>query len=361
MDFADANVLITGGAGFIGANLARRLVNEGADVTIIDSLIPEYGGNLANLEGIRDKIHLNIADVRDPHAMRQLVQGRDFLFNLAGQTSHMDSMSDPFTDLDINAKAQLSILEACRAQNPAVKIVFAGTRQIYGRPDYLPVDEAHPIREACRAQNPAVKIVFAGTRQIYGRPDYLPVDEAHPIRPVDINGIHKVAGEWYHTLYTTVYGVQSTVLRLTNTYGPCMRIKDARQTFVGVWVRLALEGKPFEVWGGQQLRDFTYVDDCVDAILLAAAHPRANGRVYNLGGDSVVSLRELADLLTDLHPDVSYILREFPAERKKIDIGDYYSNDARIREELGWQTKTSLRDGLVKTLAYFKPRLNQYL
>lgn len=281
MDFADANVLITGGAGFIGANLARRLVNEGADVTIIDSLIPEYGGNLANLEGIRDKIHLNIADVRDPHAMRQLVQGRDFLFNLAGQTSHMDSMSDPFTDLDINAKAQLSILEACRAQNPAVKIVFAGTRQIYGRPDYLPVDEAHPIR------------------------------------PVDINGIHKVAGEWYHTLYTTVYGVQSTVLRLTNTYGPCMRIKDARQTFVGVWVRLALEGKPFEVWGGQQLRDFTYVDDCVDAILLAAAHPRANGRVYNLGGDSVVSLRELADLLTDLHPDVSYILREFPAERKK--------------------------------------------
>lgn len=199
MDFADANVLITGGAGFIGANLARRLVNEGADVTIIDSLIPEYGGNLANLEGIRDKIHLNIADVRDPHAMRQLVQGRDFLFNLAGQTSHMDSMSDPFTDLDINAKAQLSILEACRAQNPAVKIVFAGTRQIYGRPDYLPVDEAHPIR------------------------------------PVDINGIHKVAGEWYHTLYTTVYGVQSTVLRLTNTYGPCMRIKDARQTFVGVW------------------------------------------------------------------------------------------------------------------------------
>ena len=303
MDFADANVLITGGAGFIGAALARRLVNEGDDVTIIDSLIPEYGGNLANLEGIRDKIHLNIADVRDPHAMRQLVQGRDFLFNLAGQTSHMDSMSDPFTDLDINAKAQLSILEACRAQNPAVKIVFAGTRQIYGRPDYLPVDEAHPIR------------------------------------PVDINGIHKVAGEWYHTLYTTVYGVQSTVLRLTNTYGPCMRIKDARQTFVGVWVRLALEGKPFEVWGGQQLRDFTYVDDCVDAILLAAAHPRANGRVYNLGGDSVVSLRELADLLTDLHPDVSYILREFPAERKKIDIGDYYSNDARIREELGWQTK----------------------
>ena len=255
MDFAGANVLITGGAGFIGANLARRLVADGATVSIADSLIPEYGGNLANLEGIRNKAALNITDVRDPHAMRYLVQGQDFLFNLAGQTSHMDSMADPFTDLEINARAQLSILESCRAHNPGVKIIFAGTRQIYGRPDYLPVDEEHPIR------------------------------------PVDINGIHKVAGEWYHLLYHTVYGLRSTVLRLTNTYGPCMRIKDARQTFVGIWIRLVLEGRPFEVWGGKQLRDFTYVDECVEALLLAAIAPQADGRVYNLGGDGVNSLR----------------------------------------------------------------------
>ena len=325
MIFSGANVLITGGAGFIGSNLARRLVDAGATVTIADSFIPEYGGNMANLKGLRHKIFLNITDVRDPHAMRHLIQGQDFLFNLAGQTSHMDSMADPFTDLEINARAQLSILEACRVHNPGVKIVFAGTRQIYGRPDYLPVDEMHPVR------------------------------------PVDINGIHKVAGERYHLLYNNVYGLRSSVLRLTNTYGPCMRIKDARQTFVGIWVRLILEGKPFEVWGGEQLRDFTYVDDCVDALLLAAQDPKADGCVYNLGGDSVVSLRELAETLIAVHGSGNHVLREFPAERKKIDIGDYYSNDARIRKELGWKPKVPLAEGLRRTLAYFAPQLERYL
>lgn len=325
MDFSGANILITGGAGFIGANLARRLVAAGAMVTIADSLIPEYGGNLANLESIRSKIFLNITDVRDPHSMRYLIQGQDFLFNLAGQTSHMDSMADPFTDLEINAKAQLSILEACRTYNPNVKIIFAGTRQVYGCPDYLPVDEEHPIR------------------------------------PVDVNGIHKIAGEWYHLLYNNVYGLRSTVLRLTNTYGPCMRIKDARQTFVGIWIRLVLEGKPFEVWGGSQLRDFTYVDDCVEALLLAAGSSEADGRVYNLGGTSVVSLCELAETLLAVHGSGNYVLREFPEERKKIDIGDYYSKDARIREELDWTPAVSLTEGLKRTLTYFAPRLGQYL
>ncbi len=325
MDFSGANVLITGGAGFIGANLARHLVDAGATVTIADSLIPEYGGNLANLEGFRHKVFLNITDVRDPHAMHHLIKGQDFLFNLAGQTSHMDSMADPFTDLEINAKAQLSILEACRTYNPNVKIIFAGTRQIYGRPDYLPVDEEHPIR------------------------------------PVDINGIHKAAGEWYHLLYNNVYGLRSTVLRLTNTYGPCMRIKDARQTFVGIWIRLVLEGKPFEVWGGSQLRDFTYVDDCVEALLLAAGSSEADGRVYNLGSGSVVSLLELAQALLAVHGSGNYVLREFPEERKKIDIGDYYSKDARIRDELDWVPAVSLTEGLKRTLTYFGSRLEQYL
>ena len=324
MDFSGANILITGGAGFIGSHLARRLVASGAQVTIADSFIPEYGGNPANLEGIRDKLVLSITDVRDPHAMRHLIQGQDFLFNLAGQTSHMDSMTDPFTDLEINARAQLSILEACRAHNPGIKIVFAGTRQIYGKPDYLPVDEEHPIR------------------------------------PVDINGIHKVAGEWYHLLYHTVYGIRSAVLRLTNTYGPCMRIKDARQTFVGIWVRLILEGRPFEVWGGEQLRDFTYVDDCVDALLLAATRT-ADGRVYNLGGDQVISLRQLADALIVAHGGGEYALKEFPKDRKKIDIGDYYSRGERIRAELGWRPVVPLEEGLRRTLAYFAPRLERYL
>ncbi|MDL2272547.1 NAD-dependent epimerase/dehydratase family protein [Desulfovibrio sp. OttesenSCG-928-I05] len=325
MTFQGRNVLITGGAGFIGSTLAARLLSLGARITIADSLIPEYGGNMANLEGIRDRIDVNITDVRDPHAMRYLVQGKDILFNLAGQTSHMDSMADPFTDLDINARAQLSILESCRKYNPGIRIVFAGTRQIYGKPDYLPVDEEHPIR------------------------------------PVDINGIHKLAGEWYHLLYNSVYGIQSTVLRLTNTYGPRMRIKDARQTFVGIWIRLLLEGKPIEVWGGEQLRDFTYVDDCVEAMLLAASSPQAVGQVYNLGGDSVVSLRELAELLIQAHGSGEFIIREFPEQRKKIDIGDYYSHDGRIREELGWKPVTPLSQGLEETLKYFAARLDEYL
>ena len=325
MDFSGARVLITGGAGFIGSALARRLVERGAQVTIADSFIPEYGGNPANLEGVEKTLSLSVTDVRDPHAMRYLVQGQDFLFNLAGQTSHMDSMSDPFTDLEINARAQLSILESCRVYNPAVKIVFAGTRQIYGKPDYLPVDETHPIR------------------------------------PVDINGIHKLAGEWYHLLYHSVYGIRSTILRLTNTYGPCMRIKDARQTFVGIWVRLVLEGKPFEVWGGEQLRDFTYVDDCVDALLAAAMSPKADGQVYNLGGMEVVSLKELAEALILANKGGEYVLKEFPEDRKKIDIGDYYSHDEKIRKELCWKPAVSLQEGLERTLAYFAPRLGRYL
>src|SRR4030042_5449379 len=218
--FRQAQVLITGGLGFIGSNLAFRLVELGARVVLVDSLIPQYGGNLRNIAGIEDRVTVNISDVRDPHSMKYLVQDKDFLFNLAGQTSHMDSLEDPYTDLDINCRAQLSILEACHHYNPGIKVVFASTRQIYGRPDYLPVDEKHLLR------------------------------------PVDINGINKMAGEWYHILYNNVFGVRASSLRLTNTIGPRMRVKDARQTFVGLWVRLLLEGQPFEVWGGGQLREF---------------------------------------------------------------------------------------------------------
>ncbi len=324
MPFAGSRVLITGGAGFIGSNLAERLVGEGAAVTLVDSLIPEYGGNLENIRGLPDAVKLNISDVRDAHAMRYLVKDKEFLFNLAGQTSHMDSMTAPFTDLEINVRAQLSILEACREHNPGIRIVFAGTRQIYGRPDRLPVDEDHPVR------------------------------------PVDINGIHKTAGEQYHLLYHSVYGIASTVLRLTNTYGPRMRIADARQTFVGVWIRRVLEGLPFEVWGGEQLRDFTYVDDCVQALLAAARTPEAAGRVYNVGGCEVVSLRRLAEILVRAAGGGTYEIRDFPEDRRKIDIGDYYCTDARLRAELGVCPIVPLEEGLRRTLDYFRPRLAAY-
>lgn len=259
--FRNSRILITGGLGFIGSTLAMKLTDLGADVTVVDSLIPEYGGNLANTKGYEARLHINISDVRDEHSMRYLVQGKDYLFNLAGQTSHMDSMQDPSTDLEINCRAQLSILEACRKYNPEVKIVFASTRQIYGKPDSLPVAEDHLLR------------------------------------PVDVNGINKMAGEWYHILYNNVYDLRACALRLTNTYGPRMRIKDARQTFLGIWVRQVIQGNAFDVWDGQQVRDFTYVDDAVDAFLLAAASDTANGQVFNLGGESVINLKSLAELL----------------------------------------------------------------
>lgn len=323
--YENKNVLITGGMGFIGSNLARRLVESGAKVTLIDSLIPLYGGNAFNINGIQDKLRVNICDVRDSHAMQYLIQGIDYLFNLAGQTSHLDSMTDPRTDLDINASAQLSILEACRQFNKDVKIVFASTRQLYGKPDYLPVDEKHPIR------------------------------------PVDVNGINKLAGEWYHLLYNNVHGIKACALRLTNTYGPGMRVKDARQTFLGIWIRLLLEGKPIKVFGdGQQLRDFNYVDDCVDALLMAGASDAANGRVYNLGSQEVVNLQELAQKVTTLQNGASYEIVPFPADRKAIDIGDYYSDFSLIEAELGWKPRVILDTGLARTVDFYRNNQHHY-
>ena len=324
-NYQNANVLITGGLGFIGSNLARTLVAQGARVTLVDSLIPQYGGNYFNIYDIRDKVTVNICDIRDPFAMTYLLKDKDFLFNLAGQTSHMDSMSDPKADLDINAGAQLSILEVCRKINPGIKIVFASTRQIYGKPDYLPVDENHPIR------------------------------------PVDVNGINKLAGEWYHVLYNNVYGISACALRLTNTYGPGMRVKDARQTFLGIWVRALIEGKPIKVFGdGLQLRDFNYIDDCVEAILLAGMSDSVNGKVFNLGGDEVVGLKALAEIIVDMGFGGSYELVPFPEERKAIDIGDYYSDYSLISKELGWHPKVILMDGLRRSIDYYQKNYHHY-
>lgn len=322
--FRGKRVLITGGLGFIGSNLAIRLIDFGAEVLLVDSLIPEYGGNLFNISGIREKVRVNISDVRDEHSMRYLVQGQEYLFNLAGQTSHLDSMEDPYTDLEINAKAQLFILEACRRYNPRIKLVYASTRQIYGKPEYLPVDESHPLR------------------------------------PVDVNGINKMAGERYHLLYHEVYGIRSSVLRLTNTYGPRMRVRDARQTFLGIWIRHLIEGKPFDVWEGDQLRDFTFVEDVVEALLMAAVRPEADGQIFNLGGEMVIRLKDLAALLVELNGGGHYQVRPFPPERKRIDIGDYYADFNRIRIVLGWYPKTSLREGLTQTLSYYRKYLEHY-
>ncbi|MBK9713519.1 MAG: NAD-dependent epimerase/dehydratase family protein [Kouleothrix sp.] len=328
-DFADtfrgAKILITGGLGFIGSALAHRLVGLGAQVTLVDSLIPIYGGNLRNVAGIADAVKINIADVRDQYSMDFLVQGHDFLFNLAGQTSHLDSMRDPYTDLEINCRAQLSILEACRRHNPKLKLVYASTRQIYGKPDYLPVDERHLLH------------------------------------PVDVNGINKMAGEWYHILYNNVYGIRACALRLTNTYGPRMRVKDARQTFLGIWIKQLVDGETIQVFGdGTQIRDFNYVDDVVEALLLSAAERSADGQIFNLGSDETINLRDLAALLVEVNAAGRHEIVPFPPDRKAIDIGDYYADYRLIQGRLGWRPRVALREGLRRTLEFYRQEREHY-
>src|SRR5258708_18411776 len=234
-------------------------------------------------------------------------------------------MIDPMTDLEINCRSQLSILEACRNHNPETKIVLPRTGQLYGRPDYLPVDEKHPLR------------------------------------PVDVNGINKLAGENYHLLYSRVHGLRASVLRLTNTIGPAMRIKDARQTFVGVWIKNLIEEKPIDVWGGQQLRDFTYVDDAVEALLLAAARSQADVEAFNLGGLETVTLKSLAKLMVEINGSGKFVMKSFPQNRKKIDIGDFYADWSKIELKLGWRPRTTIRDALVKTLDYYRKELSHYI
>jgi len=322
--YRDKNVLITGGLGFVGSNLAIRLVRAGARVVLVDSLIDDYGGNLYNIQPVEDRVRVNIADVRDQHGMNYLVRRQDFLFNLAGQVSHIDSMRDPYTDLDINCRAQVSLLEACRAHNPEVKIVYASTTQIYGAPGSLPVNETH-LR-----------------------------------KPIDVNGINTMAGEEYHIVYSRVYGLRACALRMTRTYGPRMLVRHNRQTALGWFIRQALDGEAINVFGGHQVRDYTYIDDAVEAFILAGASDAAVGQVFNLGGTEPVSLLQLVETLVAAAGSGSFIVTPFPEERRRIDIGDFYADYSKIRSALGWQPTVGLREGLEATTAYYRAHRRHY-
>jgi UDP-glucose 4-epimerase len=324
--YRDRPVMITGGLGFIGSNLAWKLVDLGARVLIVDSLIDDYGGNLFNVCGLEDRLRVNIADVRQQSTMNYLVRGQDIIFNLAGQVSHIDSMRDPHTDLEINCRAQLSILEACRRYNAGVKIVFAGTRQVYGKADSLPVSESHLVR------------------------------------PADVNGINKAAGEYYHLLYNDVFGVRSCSLRLTNVYGPRQLLKHNRQGFIAWFIRLAIEDREIQVYGdGSQLRDFVYVDDAADAFLRAGANEACNGQALNVGGLEPISHRDLVQMLVAIAVSGRYRFVEWPPEKKAIDIGDFYADSTRIGRTLGWKPVVPLADGLRRTIDFYREHFDQYV
>ena len=325
-DYRGRRVLITGGLGFIGSNLAHRLVDLGAEVLLVDSLIPDYGGNLQNIAGLESRVRVNIADVRQASTMNYLVQGQDVIFNLAGQVSHIDSMRDPHTDLEINCRSQLTILEACRHHNPGVTVVYASTRQIYGRPDSLPVTEQHLVR------------------------------------PTDINGINKAAGEYYHLVYNNVFGVRACALRLTNIYGPRQLLKHNRQGFIGWFVRCILEDQEVQVFGdGSQLRDFVYVDDAVEAFLAAGVCEAMNGQALNVGGDAPVSHRDLVELMITVAGSGRVRYVDWPAEKKAIDIGSIYSDASRFSALTGWAPRVALADGLQRTFDYYRSRLAHYV
>lgn len=318
-------VIVTGGMGFIGANLVRRLAGLGAKVTVIDRMLAQYGANPFNLADPPAPLTLLEADIGDEAAIAGAVGQAATIFNLAGQTSHMDSMQHPLEDLRLNQEGNLRFLELVRKSNPQARIVFSSTRQFYGPPKYLPVDEAHPIA------------------------------------PPDINGIHKYAAEAYHLLYARVHGLRCTSLRLTNVFGPRMRIKDAKQGFLGIWIRHAIQDTRFEVWGGEQKRDFTYVEDMVDALIAAADSDATIGQAYNIGGCPSVSLLELAEMLIRIAGSGGFDRKEFPAERKKIDIGDYVADDRAFRAATGWQPRTALETGLKLTLDYYRAHAAHYL
>jgi UDP-glucose 4-epimerase len=319
-------VLVTGGAGFIGSNLARQLVDLGADVLLVDSMIPDYGGNLFNIADIRDRVRLNFGDVRNESIMDVLVRDREIIFNLAGQVSHIDSMRDPYTDLDINCRAQLSMLEACRKFNPSVKVVFAGTRQVYGKPDRLPVDENHLVR------------------------------------PIDVNGVNKAAGEYYHLLYNNAFGVRACSLRLTNVYGPRQLIKHNRQGFIGWFIRLAIEDREIQVFGdGSQMRDFVFVDDAADAFLRAGACDACDGEVFNVGGLEPIAHSDLVNVLLEVAGTgrVSYV--PWPPEKKAIDIGSFYSDSSKMTRVTGWTPGVALREGFRRTIEFYRANLSRYV
>ncbi len=325
-EYKGRSVLITGGLGFIGSNLARHLAEIGdVRITLVDALLPGLGGNPYNIEEIKDRVSVHISDIGNQECITRLVSGVDYIFNLASTTSHIDSMNNPQWDLAINCGSQLTLLEACRQFNPHVKVVFTSTRQVYGKPLYFPVDEHHRVS------------------------------------PPDINGIHQLAAENYHQLYHRIYGIRAVCLRLTNVYGPRQLLWHNRQSFIAWFIRQAIDGEVIELFGeGRQRRDLNYVDDVVEALLLAGASEAAEGHIFNLGGEEAISLAELAEILISITGRGSLRAVPFPHERQLIDIGNFHASFRKIETALGWRPRTPIREGLRRTIEFYRQHRDHY-
>lgn len=322
---AGKRVLITGGLGFIGSNLARRLVRDGARVAVCDAMIEGYGGNFANVAEVRADLEVDLSDVRDEAAMARLVAGRDVVFHLAAQVSHVLSLSNPYPDIDINIKGTAAVLEACRKHNPGALVVRSGTRGQYG---------------------PAVR---------------LPVSEETAADPRGIYEISQLSAEMICRTYTRIHHVRTVPLRLTNVYGPRAQMKHSHFGVVNWFVRLALEGRPIPVFGtGRILRDFLYVDDCVDALVAVAAEPAAVGEVVNVGNDRASTFLEVAEILREIVPGTEVVFTDFSPERKAQEPGDFVSDIAKIRRLTGWAPKVALREGLERTVDFYRGRRAEY-
>jgi UDP-glucose 4-epimerase len=319
-----SRALVTGGLGFLGSNLTRALAEGGTEVTVLDAVVEGSGANRFNLEDLSDRVEFIEADLGDYPHLADAVRGMDAIYDLVAQTGHMASMHNPTADLYANVGVRIPLLDACRKENPEARLVFTSTRQVYGRPESLPVDEGHPLA------------------------------------PPDVNAINKIAAEHYYALYGQRYGLRACVLRLTNCFGPRMRVTDARQSVVGAWIRAALDGEPITVWGdGSQIRDLNYVDDVVDAMIRASARVEAVGRILNLGS-SPVTLRELAEAIVEVSGSGSVEIAPFPEGRRAIDIGSYHADFREATRLLGWEPRVSLHDGLRRTLDFYRLHRDSY-
>ena len=347
--FTGRRCLVTGGLGFIGSNLALDLASRGAEVTVLDSRVPNHGANPHNLvpsgplvfepgsepdalepddhtpDGRILVVDADVADVTD-EAVRRAVISADIVFNLAGQVSHVDSMNDPLFDLQANTTSQFSFLELLRRENADAVVVFTSTRQIFGKPRYLPVDEEHPVA------------------------------------PVDVNGITKYAAEQLHLLYHDVYGLRASALRLTNVFGPRQRLRDDRQGFLPIFVRRALADEPLTVFGDSaQQRDCLYVDDVVECLLLAALADEAPGQIFNIGNDERLPLIAIADTIVEVAGSGRVERVAWPADRDAIDIGSYFGESSKAKRMVGWEPRTSFARGIERTLAFYRARRQWYL